>query len=84
MLLVLPSHPVRNMAVSDWDRLASTCFECTEERDESCAICLDKMEVGDSLLKLPCAARHAFHVGCAGAWLSKSSKCPLDSEDVVA
>ena len=44
--------------------------------DDTCAICLDAYEKGDSLTELPCT--HSFHTHCIRPWLSgKSALCPL-------
>lgn len=44
--------------------------------DDTCAICLDAYEEGDSLTALPC--HHSFHTHCIRPWLSgKSALCPL-------
>ena len=33
-----------------------------------CSICLAEFEAGENLVRLPCAARHAFHPACAASW----------------
>ena len=47
-----------------------------------CSVCLADFEAGESLVELPCAARHLFHANCAHAALSRSVYCPLCRVDV--
>ena len=48
---------------------------------ESCAICVDEFNEGESLRWLPCA--HAFHPQCIDEWLTKhSALCPLCKAEV--
>jgi hypothetical protein len=56
---------------------------------DQCAICLADVEPNESLVRLPCS--HAFHVTCAGRWLTekgdhtrgKKQSCPLCCRRVV-
>ena len=45
-------------------------------------MCLADFEPGETLVELPCAARHLFHPHCAHAALSRSVHCPLCRVDV--
>ncbi len=45
---------------------------------ESCVICLDDMEAGQVVRRLPCM--HAFHAKCIDSWLEKSNTCPVDKQ----
>ena len=47
-----------------------------------CSVCLADFEPGETLVELPCAARHLFHPHCAHAALSRSVHCPLCRVDV--
>ena len=48
---------------------------------ESCGVCMENYEVGQSRKILPC--QHAFHSNCIETWLGQSSnKCPLDGREV--
>lgn len=57
---------------------------------DQCAICLGDVDPSGSLVQLPCG--HAFHVTCAGRWLTEGGKhtrgkkqcCPLCCRRVVA
>merc|ERR1711865_1132943 len=46
-----------------------------EAENDDCSICVDKMLVGDSALRIPCG--HLFHKGCVRKWLQSSNKCPV-------
>lgn len=50
--------------------------------DDTCAICLDLYENGDTLTALPC--RHFFHEHCIGPWLSSSGLCPICKTEAFA
>ncbi|KAK6940120.1 Zinc finger, RING-type [Dillenia turbinata] len=43
---------------------------------DECAICLQKLEEGDSLREIKC--KHVFHKDCLGRWLQHDlATCPL-------
>ncbi|CAN0511275.1 unnamed protein product, partial [Scytosiphon promiscuus] len=51
--------------------------------DDTCAICLDAYEEGESLTGLPC--HHSFHTHCIRPWLSgKSGLCPLCKKEAFS
>lgn len=39
-----------------------------------CSVCMDPVEIGDSVTVLPC--KHWFHGECVGAWLKEHDTCP--------
>ncbi len=43
--------------------------------DESCSVCIDAFEVGETLLCLP-ECQHAFHKDCIEGWLAQNTTCP--------
>lgn len=44
-----------------------------------CSICLEEMEEGSQIVKLPCG--HLFHKTCVSKWLRTGSQtCPLCKE----
>jgi len=47
--------------------------------DESCAICLDLLKVGNKVKKLPCS--HLFHRLCISKWFQSHAICPLCRHD---
>ena len=47
----------------------------TEEKDQNCAICLDKLKEGQMVKKMPC--KHTFHSPCINNWLKHKLQCPL-------
>jgi len=49
-------------------------FEEVED-GEQCSICIEEWETAEVAVMLPC--RHRFHSDCIGAWLLKSSLCPI-------
>lgn len=44
-----------------------------QECDE-CVICLEKLAIGEPMLRIPCG--HLFHDACARSWLKSSNQCP--------
>ena len=43
-----------------------------------CAVCLERMEVGEWMIPLPCQANvnHCYHRDCITPWLENSRSCP--------
>ena len=52
------------------------------ERGSLCAICLDRLVVGDRVGDLMC--QHMFHVDCLKVWLKRKNQCPLCNTQNVA
>mmetsp|Transcript_5604 Transcript_5604/g.5798 ORF Transcript_5604/g.5798 Transcript_5604/m.5798 type:complete len:219 (+) Transcript_5604:117-773(+) len=48
---------------------------------DSCAICLDDIEYGNTLKKLPCL--HQFHAKCISKWVRRTNRCPLCNQLVI-
>ncbi|ERN01540.1 hypothetical protein AMTRI_Chr03g148480 [Amborella trichopoda] len=48
--------------------------ERIEMEKEVCGVCLDELESGEGLTRLPCS--HSYHSHCLLPWLSRSSHCP--------
>lgn len=46
-----------------------------------CAFCLDEMQIGHELCRLPCM--HTFHRHCVHAWLERDRRCMLCRFDVT-
>lgn len=47
-----------------------------EDKNITCAICLDDFEVGITVRQLPC--NHQFHIDCVDPWLMKHNRfCPV-------
>ena len=81
-LLLRLDESVPTKTVSD-RKLASLREDSTTEEHvyESCGVCMENYEVGQTRKILPC--QHAFHSNCIETWLGQSSnKCPLDGRDV--
>lgn len=43
--------------------------------DESCSVCIDAFERGETVLCLP-ECQHAFHEDCITGWLAQNTTCP--------
>ena len=54
---------------------SQTYLEIKPPKDESCAICLQKFALQDSVTVLKCP--HLFHVHCLQPWLVIQNKCPM-------
>lgn len=44
-------------------------------KDETCAICLGKMEIGSEGTSTGC--KHTFHEICIKKWTNRNSSCPI-------
>ena len=51
------------------------------EETQMCAICMDSLKVGDSILGLP-GCSHMYHDHCIMRWFKQSCLCPLCKQDV--
>ena len=80
------------------DAIPRVVFGCEEwdsgkwsVEDESCSVCIDAFERGETLLCLP-ECQHAFHKDCIEGWLAQNTTCPncraslvsAEGEDVEA
>jgi len=43
---------------------------------DSCPICLDVYEVGETVVCMPCSGNHLSHADCLEKWLGTASTCP--------
>ncbi|XP_041740222.1 E3 ubiquitin-protein ligase znrf2 [Coregonus clupeaformis] len=50
-----------------------------EKDSEECAICLDEMEQGDVIARLPCLC--IYHKGCIDEWFEVNRSCPEHPSD---
>lgn len=55
--------------------------EDLEETSLLCTVCLDEMQIGEELCRLPCM--HTFHRCCVHAWLARDRRCMLCRLDVT-
>ena len=51
-----------------------------DEEPGTCAVCLDDLEEGVEVRKIPC--NHMFHVPCLDKWLERSVTCPMCKADL--
>ena len=58
--------------------------KCKVEGDiGNCSICLEKMEVGQDIIPLPCkTVNHVFHAECITTWLEGHNTCPMCREKI--
>lgn len=49
--------------------------------DESCTICLDKIENGEMLRRIK-LCKHTFHAKCLTDWINVNETCPNCKEDL--
>jgi len=63
------------------DKIAALpCYSLEKAGDVACCICLNDMEVGVEVRKLPCD--HFFHKECIDQWLLVNRTCPIDKKGV--
>ncbi|KAL4384199.1 hypothetical protein GQ457_15G027960 [Hibiscus cannabinus] len=43
--------------------------------EDNCTICLEELEVGSEVSRMPCC--HRFHGECIEKWLKQSHSCPI-------
>jgi len=51
----------------------------TESKETECVICLDDLEQGDTIARLPCLC--IYHKGCIDKWFEKNRSCPEHPND---
>ena len=58
--------------------------KCKVEGDiGNCSICLEKMNVGQEIIPLPCkTVNHVFHAECITKWLEGHNTCPMCRERI--
>lgn len=47
--------------------------------EKPCSVCLEELEAGQRVYRLPCAPPappHLFHAGCLEPWVAKAAACP--------
>jgi hypothetical protein len=61
----------------------TTCSACDAEVEAACecSICLNGLEPGDTVRRLPLCG-HTFHRSCIDLWLLRSADCPLCKRSV--
>ncbi|CAE7811213.1 RNF149 [Symbiodinium sp. CCMP2456] len=67
-------HTCCTASVCDSDEGCDGC-------EETCAVCLENFQDGDSVRVLRC--RHTFHTECVDRWLAVNRLCPLCKQDVA-
>lgn len=56
-------------------------FKLNESLDDCCSICLDSMELGNTVIKLGC--KHIYHEKCIEEYLSKyNHTCPMCKKNI--
>jgi len=78
MLLQLDEHTQNHRGASK-EQLVSLPVEQLKEA-QSCCICLEDMEAGTKVKRLPCL--HTFHVACIDQWLKVNRICPIDKKSI--
>ena len=48
-----------------------------DETLSDCAICLDSIQKGQNVAKMPCDGGHVFHDRCVSEWLKTRNTCPI-------
>jgi len=56
-------------------------YSLSKSNDESCAICLEGLDVSCSIRILPCS--HFYHSACIARWLNRKRHCPLCNCEMV-
>ena len=51
-----------------------------KEKIESCLICIESYETGDSIMTLPCM--HTYHEECIRKWILENPTCPVCTHNV--
>lgn len=65
-------------------RLERVSFRAASCPYTECSVCLADFAEGESLIQLPCAAKHLLHSTCASNCLLRSALCPLCRVDLRA
>ena len=84
LLSVLTSNIINNnqleeeeqpiVSTEDFEKLPIEILK--EPIDNDCSICIDKLKIGNEVIKLPC--NHLFHLNCIKSYfLNYNNKCPM-------
>lgn len=77
--MMMSTVPYKRMSKRQITRLPKRRFQQGDE-EETCVICLDNFESGDTITPLPC--KHIFHKKCIIPWLSEQQRvCPICKRD---
>lgn len=52
-----------------------TKHDIQQDQESTCPICLERFEIGDAAIRLPCG--HVFHPDCIRGWLVNSNRCAV-------
>jgi hypothetical protein len=64
----------KGLSPKDIERLESFTWSCVEGAE--CSICLNDLDEGDAVRKLP-GCSHTFHKSCIDLWMLRRADCPL-------
>jgi hypothetical protein len=71
-----PRQPAAAKAALDAIPVVKIREQDLQQEPLECVICLDKMQIGDDAMRMPCG--HCFHDGCVRTWLAdNSNQCPV-------
>mmetsp|Transcript_12432 Transcript_12432/g.25810 ORF Transcript_12432/g.25810 Transcript_12432/m.25810 type:complete len:407 (-) Transcript_12432:168-1388(-) len=70
-----PAPPASRRAIRQLPTVVVKPEDLVDESNRECCICLDEHNLGDRVVRLPCA--HIFHPRCITDWLLKHCTCPV-------
>lgn len=70
-----PKQPPTAAAELQAMPVLKVCEEDLDAESNECTICLEKLNAGESALRIPCG--HLFHEDCVRTWLQSNNQCPM-------
>jgi len=67
--------PASRKAIRQLPTIMVTSEDLVDESNRECCICFDEHNLGDKVIRLPCA--HIYHPHCITEWLTKHCTCPV-------
>ena len=73
--------PIKEADFENLELIEVSKFHLRQESNQSCPICRDPYEIGQTVTQLPCG--HIYCPDCIKEWLSRNRSCPMCRTEVI-